>query len=183
MSERFRASPDHYFISREPAPKVRDFITENPNPTFKLRVDFLRSEFPQRTGRNINWIMEGGTAVAILCPHLGREIKDLDIITLTKSMADEFTGTWPYFHARWVNDWLEKRKFKVTPKNISYVLRGNVPLHVEGGELLTMAPAILAASKLYLYDKLPPRPQDLIDVASLGVPKQKALGVIQRLAV
>lgn len=182
LVESLRASPDQYFRPRDPAPRVRNFIEQTTNPTFSQRLDFLRGEFPQRKGRNINWILEGGTAVALYCPHLQRPIRDLDIITLTQGMADEFTGTLPHFHARSIEYWLEKRGFKATSENISYIMRGSVPLHIEGGELLTLAPAILAASKIHLYDRLPPRPQDLTDVINLGVPKEKYFGVIQRLA-
>lgn len=182
MVERdIRLSPVEYFSAREPAPRVRDFIEQTHNPTFSARLAFLRKEFPQRSGRKINWILEGGTAVALYCPHLKRPIRDLDIITLTPSIANEFVNTFPHFHARSIEYWLDKRGFKSTMKNINYVMHGSCRLHIDGAELLTLAPAMLAASKVHLYDKLPPRPQDLEDVRNLGISKDKYFGVIDRL--
>ncbi len=181
MPEIFRASPDHYFQAKEPAPVVREFMEEVPNATFAERVVFLRRNFPQRQGRKITWILEGGGATSLYCPGQ-RAQRDVDIITSTQTMADQFEGSWPYFHARSVEHWLTKRGFKATPDNINYLLWSHVPLHFENGELLVAAPLILAASKLHLYDQKPPRPQDLIDVEMLGVPIARVQKVIEYLA-
>ncbi|HZQ29993.1 MAG TPA: hypothetical protein VFA93_02865 [Patescibacteria group bacterium] len=174
-----RASGEFYIPPKESSPRVKTF-TESKDMTFIGRFDFLEREFPQN--RFASWVIEGGTGVALLVPHLDRQIRDFDILTTSRSMVDEFKDAWPYFHVRWVNDWLEKRGFPVTDDKITYIMRSRVPGYRDGRIAPVLAPALLAASKIHLYDTLPPRPQDILDVQSLNVPLPKIERVIQRLS-
>lgn len=196
MLEGFRATPDQYFIPKEPSPRVKRFLQENPDPSWQKRVNFLLLHFPQKDRRSIEWVPEGGFAVSQYCPEQGRRIKDIDIITRSQAMANEFKGKVEipskpesesvelYFHTRWVNDWLRERKWEVSTDNINYLFYSSIPLPVEGQELLFIAPLHLIASKTCLYGPKHPRTQDELDNKMMGAddPKiqAKVRGVIQR---
>lgn len=174
------ASGEFRITPKESSRRVKTF-TESKELSFLARLDFLNKEFPQTRGTS--WQIEGGTATAIYVPDKNRPIRDIDILTSSKSMADEFIDALPYFHARWVNDWLEQRRWRVTQDKINYIFQKSVRMPIgEDRIAMLMAPTVLAASKIRLYRGKPPRPQDRLDVQYLGISEAKIQAVLQRLA-
>ncbi|MGB4759141.1 MAG: hypothetical protein WBP26_03715 [Candidatus Saccharimonadales bacterium] len=166
--------PAFRIISPEPprSPEVKDFFVANPEFNVEKSLLFLAAHYPDSD----SWVVDSGVAVQLLTGKRKLEPRDLDIVSQTDEMEDDFghtNGLDPndsrYIDVKSIKHWLSGRVPEVDEQTIwKYVIATSKFIEVSGLRVRVMHPALIAAGKSTLA-RMAQRPKDSSDIELLQV--------------
>lgn len=164
--------PNAPFIHNNPSERVRKFLKENPEADWRICLNFLLDNWPQVVAGEVQYVIEGGTAVKLLFPQRGKPA-DVDVISRSEEMEEEFQGASKKLDVKRIEFWLAVR---VWPHNLRYfdsekaefLFTHTREVEFMGRELLVLNEIALAASKEMPYSgSRSKRPKDITDLELL----------------
>lgn len=156
------------FRSLEPAPEVRRFVEQQPRPSWQEALRFFLDKASQVESDGLVYIIDGGVAVELLRPGERNTPKDIDVITRSSGLQNQFINS-GLFDVKTVREWFEVRGLPYDERRGDRLFAASTPVSFADRTVYILNPEFLVASKVLSYAGRPMRPEDQRDVDILSV--------------
>lgn len=152
----------------EPTPLIKEFLEKNPEAGWKETLNFLLDQFPQIVDGEIQYLIDGGTAVHLLCPER-RTPKDIDILVKNEDFKTNFVNA-KIIDAKTPKDWCSDHSVPYCDVLAEKIFTSSTPIVFGDKAVLIVSPSFLAISKTLPWRGKPQARQvDLQDLELLSV--------------
>ena len=165
-----------------PSERVIKFLEAHPKADWQDQIEFIADNFPQIKDGQLQWLLYGSAAIALLLPEqLARSPKDTDIVTWDKIMTREFINS-RIFDVKTIQDWFQLRGLSFTPEKGKLLFDQNIAVPFRGKPLKVFNPLALIVSKSFPWFGQPDRrEQDTSDINLLQVSPDQVKSFIAQL--
>ena len=160
----------------EPTELMKKFFQEHPEAKWNDALAFLLDSFPQVADGQVQYLIDGGTAVHLLHPER-EEPLDVDIIVRSEEFKRNFVNA-RIVDPKTPKDWCSDHVIPYNEQIVEKIFALHVQIQFSGRTILIVCPEFLALSKSIPWRGKPQeRAKEISDLKLLSVSTE----MIQRL--